>query len=515
MYLRTTKRKNKNGTATEYYQLAHNERHPETRKTVARIIHNFGRADELNLDELVRLCRSIARVCDIKINDPGKKNKSKPVPSETPDPSVSSQKPTYEELERRVNCLEKTVSGLRESGEKFRTFFENANDQIVYIDTNGIVVEVNAATEDIFGWKRKEVLNKHYCNLGLFKEEDANFFMSTFGHTIKEGNPLPIMEIEAFRKNGTPVSVEINSKLIAKDGNVIGILNIIRNITNRKKAERALQESEEMARALLNATTDAVLLIDHDGVILDLNEAYAEQFQRSIDEMIGLCLWNIVPGKIANNKDITEQVFKTGKSIRFEQEYQGMWQDHVVYPVMDSTGKVSRVAVFSHDITKLKQAEEALRRHRDNLEVLVNKRTLNLGEANTALKVLLKRMEEDKVDLENKMLLNVKELVIPFMEELNNSHLNDRQKAITEIIEYNLNTIISPFVNELSSRYLSLTPTEIRIANIIKQGKSTKDIVNILKMSPRTIDNHRYNIRKKLGINKKKASLGTYLLSIK
>ena len=70
MYLRLTKRKNKNGDVVEYYQLAHNKRHPVTRKPVAEIIHNFGRADKLDREELVRLCQSIARVCGLDINDP-------------------------------------------------------------------------------------------------------------------------------------------------------------------------------------------------------------------------------------------------------------------------------------------------------------------------------------------------------------------------------------------------------------------------------------------------------------
>ncbi len=69
MYLRTSRRKNKDGSVTEYYQLAHNERHPQTRKPVAHIIHNFGRADQLDRDELVRLCKSIARVCDLEVID--------------------------------------------------------------------------------------------------------------------------------------------------------------------------------------------------------------------------------------------------------------------------------------------------------------------------------------------------------------------------------------------------------------------------------------------------------------
>jgi len=70
MYLRTTKRKNKDGSEVSYYQLAHNERHPETRKPVAKVIHKFGRADQVDKDALVRLCKSIAKVCGVSVNVP-------------------------------------------------------------------------------------------------------------------------------------------------------------------------------------------------------------------------------------------------------------------------------------------------------------------------------------------------------------------------------------------------------------------------------------------------------------
>ena len=82
MYLRTTKRKNKSGETVEYYQLAHNERHPETRKPTAKVIHSFGRADQLDRDALIRLCRSIARVCGVQVLDPLSEPESRPVASE-------------------------------------------------------------------------------------------------------------------------------------------------------------------------------------------------------------------------------------------------------------------------------------------------------------------------------------------------------------------------------------------------------------------------------------------------
>jgi transposase len=70
MYLRTTKRKNKDGSVVTYYQLAHNLWDPENKKSLTRIIHNFGRADQLDPNQLVRLCKSIARVCDVQVTDP-------------------------------------------------------------------------------------------------------------------------------------------------------------------------------------------------------------------------------------------------------------------------------------------------------------------------------------------------------------------------------------------------------------------------------------------------------------
>lgn len=70
MYLRTTRRKNRDGSRVDYYQLAHNVRHPDTGAPTAQIVHNFGRADELDRDELGRLCRSIARVCNLVVTDP-------------------------------------------------------------------------------------------------------------------------------------------------------------------------------------------------------------------------------------------------------------------------------------------------------------------------------------------------------------------------------------------------------------------------------------------------------------
>jgi PAS domain S-box-containing protein len=168
-----------------------------------------------------------------------------------------------------------------------------------------------------------------------------------------------------------------------------------------------------------------------------------------------------------------------------------------------------------------KRMEDALQTAYDDLEIRIQERTKELEiktsrleDLNTALKILLQKRDEDKTELEEKVLANVKGLVVPYLEKVKKKVLDDKLMSYINILETNLNTIISPFSRKLSSKYLNLTSTEIEIANFVKHGKSTKDIADFLNISGKTVETHRVNIRKKLGITNKKANLKTYLLSI-
>ncbi|NIN65447.1 MAG: PAS domain-containing protein, partial [Anaerolineae bacterium] len=115
-------------------------------------------------------------------------------------------------------------------------------------------------------------------------------------------------------------------------------------------------------RALLNAPTDIVALIDATGTILDANEAMARRFDRSVDELVGVCAWDLFPPQLAERrKAYVDQVMQSGKPIRFEDERGGIWNDSVIYPVLDTGGKVTKVAVLARDITERRRAEEELR----------------------------------------------------------------------------------------------------------------------------------------------------------
>jgi len=162
----------------------------------------------------------------------------------------------------------------------------------------------------------------------------------------------------------------------------------------------------------------------------------------------------------------------------------------------------------------------AVERHRVEQALLDRERELetqtrDLEEVNAALKVLLKQREADKAELEERLAFNFRELVKPLLDKLKASGLDQRQKGFLEIVETQLNDILSPFLRGVSQGYLKLTPTEIQVANLVKHGKSTKEIASLLNLSARTVEVNRNNIRKKIGITNKKVNLRTYLLSIK
>ena len=127
------------------------------------------------------------------------------------------------------------------------------------------------------------------------------------------------------------------------------------------------------------------------------------------------------------------------------------------------------------------------------------------------MKVLLRRRDEDKTELNEKMLFNVKELVVPYLEKLKKSPLDSKQVAYLNILESNLNDIISPFSRTLSAKYLGFTLTEILVANLVKEGKKSKEIAEKMHLSTRTIEFHRENIRKRLDIKNTKINLRSYL----
>ncbi len=155
----------------------------------------------------------------------------------------------------------------------------------------------------------------------------------------------------------------------------------------------------------------------------------------------------------------------------------------------------------------LQEANHRLKKREEELHT----KALELQEMNSALKVLLKRVEEDKRAIEEQVRANVEKTIAPILDRLKKGRLGGIQRSDVELLETCVREIVSPFVMGLSSTYRNLTPQEIQVADLIKRGKSTKEIAATLGLSVNTIMSHRHKIRTKLGLKRQKQNLCSFL----
>ncbi|MCK5165155.1 MAG: hypothetical protein KAQ72_15620 [Desulfobacula sp.] len=183
-------------------------------------------------------------------------------------------------------------------------------------------------------------------------------------------------------------------------------------------------------------------------------------------------------------------------------------------PFIDETGKMIGTVGSARDVTAAKEIEKKLNGLNETLEERIKKRTSSLEDVNTALKVLLKKREEDKNQIGANIYANFKSLIQPLLNQLKNSLTKNEQKDILDILESSIKEMTTPFSKKLSDPMMGLTPTEIQVAGLVKDGKTNKEITQILNKSIRATSSHRENIRQKLGLKNKKINLRTYLLSL-
>lgn len=280
---------------------------------------------------------------------------------------------------------------------------------------------------------------------------------------------------------------------------------------------------QDMYQVILNSLVTHVAVLDEQGTILETNNAWQnfarENGMKGTADCVGVNYLKVCD----NCHDEECKVAPVGAAIRRIingdlSEYTAQYPCHspteerwFALRVLPYRSEQERRVIVTHeDITKmiviqqeLQAKEEQLRRKAEKLE-----------ETNIAMKVLLEHRNRDRQELENRFLANIRELVLPYLEKLNTAKLQQREKALISIIQEHLEDISSPFLHRLTALHLLLTPQELEVSLLVRQGKSSQEISDILNISVATVSFHRKKLRKKLGLEDRSQNLRTYLLSL-
>ncbi|MEE4264193.1 MAG: PAS domain S-box protein [Desulfobacteraceae bacterium] len=457
-------------------------------------------------------------------------------------------KPTYETLEQRVSELEQRVSEcqqaeafLRESQNVLRAAIENLPFDFFAIDENGRYFLQNS------------VCIGHWGNLIGLRPQDIQIdetVMNTWSRNNRRALSGEIVKDEVeYIQNGQMRNYYNIISPIYDGQRIIGILGINLDITDQKRLELALRRSRQRYQELVETTSDWIWEVDENATYTYCSPKVKDILGYSPEQVLGKKPFEFMPRREAKQvSSLFQEIISRRRAFAGLENVNCHKAGHEVVletsgvPLFDDNGKFIGFRGIDRDITKRKRAESSLEHLNEELEKRIEKRTIelmetnrqleneiqernqveeelrvrtrDLEELNTALKVLLKKRNEDKFELEEKIAGNVKELISPYLEKLKRENLGKREKTFLEIVEANLDAIISPFERTLSSKFLKLTPSEIQVANLIKLGKTSKEIAALSNLSFKTIEFHRDNIRTKLGLKNKKVNLRTHLLSL-
>ncbi|MGB2927323.1 MAG: PAS domain S-box protein [Desulfobacterales bacterium] len=415
-----------------------------------------------------------------------------------------------------ITDLKQAEEVLRKSEEKYQDLYDNAPDMFVSVDAKtATILDCNQTLVDASGYTKEEIIGRPIFD--IYTPDSAEYAKANVFPVFVKAGVIKGEELKLQRKDGSVIDVSLNVTAVFDDeGNILHSRSVLRDITGRKQAEEALRESEGKFNAMLQSISDHMSMMDKDLNIIWANKIAKEVFGNDI---IGKKCYEVYHQRKEPCEPypcITLKAFQDGKVHEHDTQVIDKGGKKIFFhctanvALKDKEGKPTAVLEISCDTTEHKQAELALIERGKELE----NKTHELEEVNAALKVLLKHRDEDKKDLENKVVANVKELVFPYVEKLNNSRLSDRQMVYLNIIKSNLEDIITPFLHQLSSKYSDLTPNEIQVAGFVKDGKTTKEIAELLNSSTGAINFHRNNLRKKLGLRNTKTNLRSFLLSL-
>jgi len=267
---------------------------------------------------------------------------------------------------------------LRESENKYRTIFENVSEVIIRLDKYGKVIDINGRAEECFGYEPEEVIGKNFAKLGVLKLKDTPKLVKLFSEIIRGKRAPFTIELEAKRKDGSPVTIEVNNTLVKKDGKAEGFVSIVRDITERKQAEEALQTERNKLKSVIDAMADGLSIQDRDFNIIYQNKP----------SKIGAghdCLGEKCYQAYENRDKVCDgcpvkKAFKDGKSHTAERSHvtpsgEVTFWENTASPVRDAQGNIASCLEITRDISERKRAEQTLQESEQYLKTLFDATT--------------------------------------------------------------------------------------------------------------------------------------------
>ena len=406
---------------------------------------------------------------------------------------------------RDITDRKRAEEALKEREERYRSQVEAINDVAYSINNSGEFTYISPVVKNVLGYEPDEMTGRHFLE---FAHQDDHDLLTRKFSELREG-VASYDEYRVIGKSGDVVWMRSQTSPILDIGGFAGGRGILVDISEKKRAEEALHRLKENFRRSLDESPLGVRIVTEEGETLYANRAILGIYgYDSIEEL------NTNPVK----KRYTPESYAEFR-IRREKRRQGIdVPSEYTIDIIRKNGDVRHLRVFRkdilwddkkqyqviyQDITEHRKAEEKLAAESHQLE-----------ETNAALRILLRHREEDMREMEQKIVANVQKLVLPYVEELRKLRLSPSQSSYLDIIDSNLQQVINPFLQNLTARFSVLTPREIQVSNLIREGKTSKEIADLIKAAPRSVEFHRNNIRKKLGLGGKKTNLRSFLLTL-
>ena len=414
---------------------------------------------------------------------------------------IKLQQKKIKELESEITESKKFEEKLKEEKQYVDILFNTAQVVVLVLDFKGRIVSFNSYMEKLCGFTLDEVKEKDWFDTFLPKGDHTRIrelFSKAVNDIQTMGNINSIVS-----KNGELIEIEWYDKTLTDSNkNVTGLLAIGVDITERKKAELELHQLANIAAS----STDMMAILNNDYIYIASNDSYLNAFNLSSKNLIGHTVSEVF-GTDFFNKVIKPHadLCLNGKHVNFQSWFdfpstERKFMDINYYPYLDIESNIQGFVVNGRDITRSKQSDDAFVKQKESVE-----------QKNVALKEILEQIELEKQKIKDDIAANVEEVLLP---ALNKLKMKGAANKHVQVIRNNLKEMTSSFGKKISEKHLKLTPREIEICNLIKEGLSTKDIANMQNLSVQTIEKHRTHIRRKLGLINKDFNLTTYLQSI-